>query len=279
MKIWAHTLVKNEAKWLWYAVTSVVDYLDKILLWDTGSTDGTLEVIEDLCSRYGSKIDFREYGPVDAETYTVARKEMLEQTESDWFLMLDGDEIWFEDSIQKVISEVKTNGNKLESVIVPTINLVGDIFHYQEASAGKYKIAGKEGHLSLKAINMRIPGLQIIGPHGQMGWADGERKMIQDRDPKKIKYLDAPFFHTTHLQRSGIKEKDAEVVKRKMKLKHEIGIEFPKDYMFPEAFFVPRPDFILSPWQVMSPEFKLRASIETPLRKVKRRIWRGGVGY
>lgn len=44
----AHTIIKNESRWLWYSATSVIDYVDKILLWDTGSTDGSLEIEKEL---------------------------------------------------------------------------------------------------------------------------------------------------------------------------------------------------------------------------------------
>lgn len=50
--ITVHTLVKNEERYLWFAVTSVIDYVDKMLLWDTGSTDRTIQLIKELKKRY-----------------------------------------------------------------------------------------------------------------------------------------------------------------------------------------------------------------------------------
>ena len=274
----AHTLVKNEARWLWYSITSVIDHVEKILLWDTGSTDGTLEIIEELRKKYPGKIDFREYGEVTSETFTKARQEMLDATAADWFIVVDADEIWYEDSIRKLLSEIQKNGEKLESIVVPTINLVGDIFHHQPTSAGKYKIAGRVGHFNLRAINKNIPGLQALGPHGKMGWADGEGKMIQDRDPNKIKLIDAPYLHATNLKRAGL-GKDADVIKRKKKLKYELGKSFPKDFYYPETFFCGHPDFVESPWQVMDLPFKFRAFFETPLKVIKRKILPNKIGY
>ena len=55
MEIWAHAMIKNEARWLWYSITSVIDHVDKVLLWDTGSTDGTIKVEQDLIKKYPSK--------------------------------------------------------------------------------------------------------------------------------------------------------------------------------------------------------------------------------
>ena len=48
MKIWAHTLVKNEEKFVWYSVMSIISHVEKVLLWDTGSTDNTPEILKEL---------------------------------------------------------------------------------------------------------------------------------------------------------------------------------------------------------------------------------------
>jgi glycosyltransferase involved in cell wall biosynthesis len=278
MSIWAQTLVKNEARWLWYSVTSVIDHVEKILLWDTGSTDGTIKIIEELRKKYPGKVDFRQYDKVTSETFTKVRQEMLDATKSDWFIVLDGDEIWYEDSIKKVIETINKEGEGFESIIVPTINLVGDIFHYQEDSAGRYKFGARVGHFNLRGVNRNISGLHSQGVHGVWGWADGEGKMIQERDPAKIRNVDAPYLHATHLQRAG-SGKDPDVIKRKMKLKYEIGNSFPKDFYYPEVFFRPRPATVESPWKVMNSKFKLVSYLETPLRKIKRKVWQGKAGY
>ena len=60
--LWAHTMVKNEARWLWYSVNSVIDHVDKLLLWDTGSTDGSIEIEKELVRKYPNKIVFKQSG-------------------------------------------------------------------------------------------------------------------------------------------------------------------------------------------------------------------------
>lgn len=278
MKIWAHTLVKNEARWLWYSVSSFIEHIDKLLLWDTGSTDGSIEIEQELKRKYPDKIDLNFRKQFSVQDFTRIRQEMLKATLSDWFLVVDGDEIWWRESIKRVILEINRRGKKKESLAVPAVLPVGDIFHRQEEKAGGYRLAGKVGHIGLRGINRKIPGLCALGPHGQMGWADKEGKMIQERSAKKIIYVDAPFLHTTYLPRASGK-KDAEVVKRAQKRKHEIGNAFPRDYFYPEVFFEDRPDNVLSPWGVMSSSFKTRAFFETPLRKLKRRLLPPKIGY
>jgi len=279
MSIWAHTLVKNEEKYLWYAVSSVIDYVDKLLLWDTGSTDGSSMIAKRLKEKFPERIDFKQVTLRGAEEFPKVRRAMLEATDADWFIVVDGDEVWWEDSIKKVVRLISTRGSNIESIVVPMIYPVGDIFHRQEEAAGKYQIAGRKGHLNLRAVNRKIPGLSSSNPHGTWGWTDKEGKMIQDRDPRKIVFVDAPYLHFSLLPRAGERSEDEKVIKRAQKLKHELGTTFPKDYYYPEVFFRPRPDFVPSPWKRMDTKFLVRSAIETPPRKIKRRIWPGGVGY
>ncbi len=276
MRIWAHTLVKNEAKWLWYSVNSIIGYVDKLLLWDTGSTDGSIEIEKELIKRFPSKISFKIRPQVSADDFTLVRQEMLEATQADWFIVADGDEIWWRDSMQKLVKEIRNGSydSKVESIVVPTINVIGDIFHFQDSSAGRYRFGKRIGHYNLRAVNTKISGLCSQGVHGLWGWADGEGRMIQDRN--SYKFVDAPYLHATNLQRSSM---DKAVVKRSKKYRYEIGKQFPADFFFPEVFFEDRPEKIESPWRVMTAGYKLRAEFETPIRKMKRRVWIGRAGY
>lgn len=276
MQIWAHTLIKNEARWLWYSVSSVIDFVDRLLLWDTGSDDGSIEIEKALIKKYPEKIVFRSRLQKTEEDFADVRQEMLEATHSDWFLIVDGDEIWWRDSIGRVIEVIKSNtGNAgIESLVVPTKNLVGDIFHHQDESAGKYEFGGMVGHYNLRAIKRTIPGLHSQGRHGVWGWADGDGRQVQDQE--NYRFVNAPYLHATHLRRSP---NDPEVVKREKKFKYELGENFPLDFYYPEVFFEERPDFVESPWKVASYSFKFRAFFETPLKKIKRKIWKGKTGY
>lgn len=271
--ITAHCLVKNEARFVWYSVMSVINHVDKVLLWDTGSTDGTVEIIKEIINANPGKIDFREVGSVDIYGYEKIRQELLAQTTTDWFIVVDGDEIWWEESIRKVVQVVKSSTSRnIESIIVPTYNLVGDIFHYQEEAAGQYRLAGKKGHFSLRLVNRKIPGLNTKRPHGTSSFFDKDGRLIQDRNPKKILFVDAPYIHATHIPRASERTREFEVPKRAQKLKYEIGIPFPRDFYYPEVFFRPRPEIVPSPWIKRSLGYTMRATFETPLKRIKRRV-------
>lgn len=270
MKVCAHTLVRNEDRFLWYAVRSVIDYVDKVLIWDTGSGDKTLEIIKKLKESFGDKIDFLEYGEVDPVGFTKVRQLMLEATKADFVLTADGDEVWWDDSIKQVLSSVQKNP-RIESVFVKTINLVGDMYHYQDESAGRYQVGSQKGHFNLRLFSANIPGLHAKGEHGKQGYWDENDTPIQDRGRDKVQVVDVSYLHMTHLVRST-RNMDRNVPLRSSKFKYEIGRRFPLDYYYPEALFWRRPAVVDSPWAPMSRHVYLRSLAETLPRRIKRRL-------
>lgn len=268
--IWGNTLVKNEGRFIWFSLMSVVDYLDKILIWDTGSTDSTVEIIKLVMAKYPQKIIFKEIGTVDADGLTLARQKMLEQTKSDWLFLLDGDEVWEDKSIKEVVETIQRKGDNLYGIVNPVYNLVGDIYHYQDQNAGNYQILGKKGHFNIRAINRSIPGLHIKNTYPLEGFFDNHEILLQEESPEKLVFLNAPIFHFSHLSRSTFADKNDLLKKRK--IKYEIGQKFPKSFNFPEVFSQPYPSIVPSPWEKATLSYKIRAYIETPLKKIKRRI-------
>lgn len=270
MTVWAHSMIKNESRWLWYSVVSVVEHVDKVLLWDTGSSDESLKIQKDLQKIYPNKIILNRVDVKSKEDFAVVRQKMLDATKSDWFMVLDGDEIWYEAGIKKAIG----NLDNCEAIVVPTINLLGDIYHYQDKSSGNYQFGNLKGHYNLRFIKRNIEGLHSQGVHGVWGWADKNNKMIQERNT--YKFINTPYIHATNIERST---DDMSVIKRKNKLKFEFGTSVPLDFYYPEAFFKDRPNYIQSPWKTVSGKYKFRAFFETPLRKIKRHVFKGKVGY
>ena len=60
--IWGNTIVKNEGRYIYFAISSVIDFLDKMLVWDTGSKDDTVAIIKYLEKKYPKKIIFKQIG-------------------------------------------------------------------------------------------------------------------------------------------------------------------------------------------------------------------------
>lgn len=264
MKIWVNTIVNNEENFIWFAVMSVIDYIDRILIWDTGSTDKTVDIISEIKKAKRGKIDFRQVGPVDRLQFTNMRQAMLEESKCDWILILDGDEIWWEDSIKKLISEINKKGNKIEAIVVPMKVPVGDIYHIQDETAGKYHIMGKTGHISLKAFSKKIPNLHVDLPYGKEGFFDKNGKLLQDR--KKVVFINAPFLHVTHLKRSTKKRKVE-------KFKYELGNKADEGFKFPEVFYSNFPTLVSSPWERIKGKDLIISKLLNPLRLINRRTF------
>jgi glycosyltransferase involved in cell wall biosynthesis len=78
-------IVKNEEKNLGKCLDSILDYIDEIVIVDTGSTDHTKEIAR----KYTDKIfDFTW-----CDDFSKARNYSLSKASNDWVLILDADEI------------------------------------------------------------------------------------------------------------------------------------------------------------------------------------------
>lgn len=271
--IWGNTIVKNEGRYIWFAITSVIKHLDKILIFDTGSTDDTIKILKLLQIKYPSKIIFKEIGEVDSKGLTMARQRMLEETKSDWLILVDGDEVWWEEGIIKTVNKIQEVGDKLYALVNPVINLIGDIYHYQDDSSGRYYILGRKGHLNIRAVNRRIRGLHIKNDYPKEGFYDLEGRLLQDFGDEFLEFIDAPILHLTNLPRASSRSEDLATLKRAAKLKYELGKKFSPEFEYPEVFYEARPTLVVSPWDKMSLRYRIRSHVETPLKKVKRKFF------
>jgi len=125
-------VVKNEA-FIYYSIKSVYDYADKILLYDTGSNDKhTLEDINKLLEEDTEhKITFKQI-PLgfDEEKWSwdnlkefikenkgkmsvgKVRQIQLEDTDTEFFMIVDGDEVHYKETMEKIVNNILPNLNK-----------------------------------------------------------------------------------------------------------------------------------------------------------------------
>ena len=256
MEISAHMLVKNEENFVWYAINSVIDYVDELLIWDTGSIDKTVEIIKTINN---PKIKFKEIGEVNPKQLSEARQKMLEETNADWIFVHDADEVWHDNVIKSITSTLKSLNNK-DLIITPNRMLIGDIYHYLEDKAGQYKFYDKKGHYNIRLIR-NVEGLNVSGVYPKEYYATKDGNPIQNTSRDKAFFDNNYYLHASFLPRSS---------KDRKKIKYEVGIEFPLDYYYPEVFFKSRPAIVPSPWKNMSKEYKLKSLWQTPLKKIKR---------
>lgn len=266
MTITAHVLIKNDENFVWYSIMSVINYVDEILVWDTGSSDSTIEIIKSINS---SKLKYKKLGKLSPKGHSDARMQMIRETKSDWIFILDGDEIWHNKSINNIIKLIKNVDENVKVIATPNYMLIGDIYHYQEEIAGNYQIKDKKGHYNIRAIK-NILGLSVSGIYPREAYTNNKGLKVQNYSNDEIIFSDDKYLHASFLLRSTMK---------KDKLKHEIGIEVPKDYFYPEVFFIERPEIIKSPWKTMSFFYMLKSLIITPFKKIRRRYLMKGVPH
>jgi glycosyltransferase involved in cell wall biosynthesis len=115
-------IVKNEARCLARCLQSVRSIVDEMVIVDTGSTDGTVEIAK----IFGAKISHFDW----VNDFSAARNFALDQTSGDWILVLDADEFAsgalgkeIREFVQqkpvigrlKIVSDFRRNGNTLRS--------------------------------------------------------------------------------------------------------------------------------------------------------------------
>jgi len=242
MSITAHCLVKNEENFIWYALQSVLPFVDRVLVWDTGSTDKTVKIIKSISS---SKISFEEKGPVNEVGHTALRNEMIRRTTSDWFMILDGDEVWPSNALNSTLGMLQSLPANKSCILSKFIFCVGDVYHY--STWGQYKTAwGLRGHYTPRFV-------RNVGDVCWKGGFDGDTLYFGDGqrlvNKANVIVSEDYFFHLGVLSRSP---KDFEVTLghgRKVVdtcflgfLGH--GCKLPADVTVPEIFTAPKPAFV-----------------------------------
>jgi tetratricopeptide (TPR) repeat protein len=107
-------IVKNEEAYLEKCLESVKDYVDEIIIVDTGSTDKTVEI----ASRYTDKVYFHPW----EGSFSKARNQSLSYATSDWIFIIDGDEELLEGNGEKLQKTVLEAGSA-DAFLVNTVSI------------------------------------------------------------------------------------------------------------------------------------------------------------
>lgn len=252
MFITVHSVVINEDQYIAPALLSVLPYVDKVLIFDTGSTDRTVETIKSIKS---SKIEFEQKGEVSAQQYVALRQEQIDRTKTDFFLLLDGDEVWPKKSIEQLLQTLKTMAKDKIAVICRTRNAVGDVYHYLPEEEGAYEFLGKRGHLSMRAFR-NVPELAVAGSYPLETFKYKGRSL--NGWDEKLEFSDTWYLHLTHLTRSSSPKK---VPGFRIKKIHS-GIKLDKNDLPEELVKISPPKRSLV--------YELAAATISPIRKLKR---------
>lgn len=261
-------IVRNEDRFIWYAISSVLPYVDEFFIFDTGSTDKTVEMVRLFDDK---KIVFEQKGEVDSEGITALRQEQIDRTGTNWIWIVDGDEVYPKKTAGEILRIVK-GGKSLRGIIVHRYDLLGDIYHSQDETVGAYSQFGRRGHYVLRLIDKRsIKELQVLGKYPNEYFADVTGQSIKNHGREKFAFVQQRLFHAMYLRRST-QEKDFLKTLNRKTVKIELGKKIPREDL-PEVFFKDRPSIVPDVVLKMSLEYKLLASVITPVKWLKRRIF------
>ena len=238
--ITTHTVIKNEDRWIWYAIMSVIDFVDQVLIYDTGSTDQTIPIIKTINS---PKIILATKTATTRFDLAKLRQEQLDRTTTPWFMLLDGDEIWPQGNLQKVLVAAANADENILAFFNRTRNCVGDVFHYLPESKGHYRIKGVTGHLNIRLIR-NTPDLKVKVEYPLEAYTLNGQPLQNLED--RLQFVNTWYLHTTHLPRSTQSSVEAKVIDRWKKRKFRFGIKMSKPEL-PEVLWQPRPAIVPPP--------------------------------
>lgn len=247
MSLTAHCLVKNEEVFVTHAVTSVIDFVEQVFVYDTGSTDTTVKLIKELVKKYPNKIVFEEKGPCDKKRHTELRQEMVAKTKTDWFMVLDGDEVWSSQAMQEATGIIASQP-QVECIMTPFYLCVGDVRHRYYKS-GQIEMLGKKDFFYPRFIKL-VNGVHWSGDYNEDTIINQKGEVFFNLKNSAI--MTAHYWHMTHLKRSSADDDDyssggTRLSKRKLTylfIGRKINEPIPEVLQSKEFFLTPQKSFI-----------------------------------
>lgn len=116
-QITVHTRIRDEEKTIAWTLLSLAPYVKRVLVYDTGSTDGTIDIVRE-CQKREPNIELKTFNLPNMHFWTLKqltdhkiernedilelRNLMIEETDTDYILIADGDEIWYQSDIDYI---------------------------------------------------------------------------------------------------------------------------------------------------------------------------------
>lgn len=101
-------LVKNDLYWVGYALECIRGYFDRVVIYDIDSQDGTRDVLsyyEKIFKGDGTKVILELFPDAEPRLQVMARNSMIAEAWTDYYMILDGDELWPKSSLDNLSAE------------------------------------------------------------------------------------------------------------------------------------------------------------------------------
>jgi len=196
MKLSACMIVKNEAKMLAETLPSLSQYVDEIIIVDTGSTDETIKVAQ----KYGAKVSSFAW----INDFAAARNESLRLATGDWIIWPDADEFFQERDLKLLRENIQGSNAQALSLTI------------YESSLGKCE--ANNGYQRVKVFKNNC-GFCFVRPINEQ---------LVDRGNNVVKGLPIPV-HIYHWGRNLEAERMSEKRARYIKLYSDALTKQPND--------------------------------------------------
>lgn len=110
-EVTVHCMIRNELFWIEPVLLAALACTRNIIVMDTGSEDGTKDVIEKLW-KPGVRIEYSDH-ILDAEENGRARQILSDMTKTEWAFMLDGDELYEVSKLKYLLANPPPSNYKL----------------------------------------------------------------------------------------------------------------------------------------------------------------------
>lgn len=134
-------IVKNEEALLGQCLKSVRDFVNEIIIVDTGSTDHTVAIAEE----FGARVYHHPW----QNDFSLHRNQSLEYATGDWILILDADEELRQEDIAKLKQATR----------VPDINVLSLSVHNKHAASGEITSFLPSVRMWRRKLNARYEGI------------------------------------------------------------------------------------------------------------------------
>lgn len=137
-----HTMVRNENPIVFYALMSILPVVQHMIIADTGSTDGTVQLLESIKVQFPEKdIQLWKMHLPDSTKWkcneritpnfalSECRKQMIYHTKTPYVWVLDGDEVYTDSAADRVAQTFLDWPLGIRCIYIPLIWFAIDRFH------------------------------------------------------------------------------------------------------------------------------------------------------
>ena len=214
-------IVKDEGNSLEWCLDNVKDYVDEIIIVDTGSKDNTIKIAEN----FGAKIIEHEW----KDDFSEARNVSLKYATKDWILVLDADEKISEKDFNKITSLLSNKEKSDAFYLIQRNYLIKGILSSADASSVDDDYEESRGYIGWSPSEV----IRIFRNNKGFLFSNVIHESIKQSVLDKkgvIKHTDIPIHHFKERKKDSFKQDKTEKYFELCKKQIELTPDDPKAY-------------------------------------------------